>query len=349
VTAVDYIVVGQGLAGSTLGLQLISHGKKIALIDQYSESTSSRVAAGLFNPITGKGMMKTWKADILFPYLFRFYPQAEQMTSEKFFHPMPIYRPFISFEEQNEWMGKSSDEQYLKYIDRIYTTPAFEGVHDSFGGVLLSQSGYINTPVFIGAAMRYFKNHAVFLNEDFDVQKLEVKNDHVIYGKMEASKIIFCQGVRSLENPWFKNIPLKILKGQTITIKSSHKKDVILNRGVYIVPGNASEWKVGATYERNATPGLSRAGRQELEEKLNGLITFPYEVIGQDWGQRPTLADRRPVLGVHPHHKPLVIFNGLGTKGVTLAPYFSNMLIRWLENGEEIDQDVNVTRFKLLY
>src|SRR6185369_14016662 len=97
---VDYIIVGQGLAGSALAIELLRRGKKIAVFDEPEKNRSSIVAAGLFNPITGRVMTKTWKADVLFPHLIAFYSGTEKVLGGRFFYPMPLYRPFISVQEQ---------------------------------------------------------------------------------------------------------------------------------------------------------------------------------------------------------------------------------------------------------
>ncbi|HEX6890914.1 MAG TPA: FAD-dependent oxidoreductase, partial [Chryseolinea sp.] len=96
-----YIILGHGLAGASIAVQLLKHGKKILVIDKPSPTTASRVAAGLFNPITGRKMVKSWLADKLFPFLHQYYREVETLTACKFFYPMPVYRPFISIEEQN--------------------------------------------------------------------------------------------------------------------------------------------------------------------------------------------------------------------------------------------------------
>jgi glycine oxidase len=180
---------------------------------------------------------------------------------------------------------------------------------------------------------------------------LQIADESVTYKGFKAHKIIFCQGVSIMQNPWFGKLPISPLKGETLTIKCSWQKDVILNRGVYIVPGKEpGEMRVGSTYKvRDGSPGTTEDAKIELEEKLRSLCTFPYTLSGQDWGQRPVTSDKKPILGEHPRYKPLIIFNGLGTKGISLAPYFSDMLVQWLENGGEIDKEVNVSRFKLLY
>ncbi|MFN8691857.1 MAG: FAD-dependent oxidoreductase, partial [Cyclobacteriaceae bacterium] len=111
----DYMVVGQGLAGSSLALHLAWAGRSVVVVDQPARNQSSSVAAGLFNPVTGKLLSKTWRADELFPYTFEFYQRAERTVGGTFFHPKPIYRPFLSIEEQNQWM--SAGPEWQPYLE----------------------------------------------------------------------------------------------------------------------------------------------------------------------------------------------------------------------------------------
>lgn len=345
----DYIIVGQGLAGASLALQLLKLDKKILVIDNPVKNRASRVAAGLFNPVTGQNSVRTWMADTLFPYLHRFYREAEDITRRKFLHEMLLYKPFASVAEQNDWMGKSGDDGYRQFVERISLQPSYGSLlRDGFGGLFLKHAGFINTNIFLDGVAELVKSRGQFRTEDFDEEGLEISSDFVEYKDVKASRIIFCQGERTTSNKWFANAPVRPLKGETLLIKIDWDKDVILNRGVYMVPENVKgEFKVGATYKFNVrTPTITDEGRAELVEKLNGFVNMPFEVVGQDWGIRPTTNDRKPLLGHHKESERLVFFNGLGTKGVTLAPYFSEMLARWLENSAPINKEVALTRYK---
>jgi glycine oxidase len=331
-----------------MAIQLIKAGRKIAIIDKPDANSATRVAAGLFNPITGKKFSKTWLAEDLFTYLHSFYKQAEVLTESHFFNSMPLYRPFISVEEQNEWMGKSTESTYKEFIDTSYTQPFLpEQVQNPLGGILVKQCGYVNTIQFLSGVKKYVGEHALYLEEAYDETELDLKGSLVRYKSLSASKIIFCQGVQAKHNSIFSWLPVNPLKGETLSIKTSAKVDVIFNRGVYAVPDT---WKVGATYEfKDLTPSTTEKGRAELITKLNELIKFPYEVVNQDWGFRPTTPDRRPILGPHPEYPNAIIFNGLGTKGVSLAPYFSKVLTNWLENDTPINKEVDIQRYKPYY
>lgn len=344
----DYFIVGQGLAGSALAFELLQRGKRIMVWDRPEQNQASAVAAGLFNPITGKVMVKTWKADLLFPALADFYKNAEQVLGRRFFHPMAIYRPFLSAEEQNEWMGRSIDAAWKNYVDKVFTQSEFgDQVNDKFGGLMLLRCGYVEVNVFMTAMQQRLISLQAFQHEFLHEDELTILDDEIRYRQITAKKIIFCNGIHAMHNKLFGNLPLKPLKGETLTIKTAQRLKHIYNRGVYVVPTeNDMIYRTGATYStKDVSQKTTPEGRLELDQKLSDLLTLPFEVTNQQWGIRPTSADRRPFLGAHPTLKNVVIFNGLGTKGVSLAPYFARQLAEWLETGSPIDREADIQRF----
>jgi glycine/D-amino acid oxidase-like deaminating enzyme len=333
VNKVDYIIVGFGLAGAALALELRKRGQKVMIFDTPYPHQASRVAAGLFNPITGKVMSLTWNAKQIFPRLHDFYREAEELTGGKFFYPKPICIPFLTAEEQNNWMTKSGMEDF---IQEVYTGSRYsEFVNDRFGGVVLKGSGFVDTVRYLDGVRDLFVNERSFIEKPFE-------ND--IDGT-----VIYCEGTRVLDNPLFNWVPVNPLKGETIEVELTSKPPHIFNRGVYMVPLDGSRYRVGATYSHDRTEGPTEAGKTELTRKLDALLTIPYTVTNHNWGTRPTTPDRKPILGRHPDHKNIWIFNGLGTKGVSLAPWASGMLCDTLTKGFQIDAQVNITRFYALY
>jgi len=348
---VDHIIVGQGLAGSCLALELLERGKKIFVFDEPEKNRASAVAAGLFNPITGKRMTKSWRAEKLFPALFRYYKDAEKILEKKFFHEIPIYRPFISVEEQNEWMAQSENPSIKPFIKKIFASAAYEQAINLFGGILIDQSGYLDVNLFMDSVRTYLKKADAYSDSSFDTTQIEVNDESVAYKDLAAASIIFCEGVNATGNPFFNWLPIRPLKGETLTVSMGQIPAVIFNRGVYLVPTSQDKsFIVGATYQANDdAEGISVEAKTELEGKLKELIKMEYHLTHQNWGIRPTTPDRKPILGAHPLHKNLVVFNGLGTKGVSLAPYFSEQLADWMEGKTEIQNEVNIQRFKALY
>jgi glycine/D-amino acid oxidase-like deaminating enzyme len=344
---IDYIILGLGLAGASVALRLHQLGKRLLVVDASAENTSSRIAAGLFNPVTGRKMTRTWLADRLFPALHAFYREAETLTGSTFFHPMPIYRPFLSVEEQNEWMGKSSDPAYASFIREIRKGPSMAGVNDPVGGLLLDQCGFLDTNGYVESVRNLVNRHHIYVETGIAEGEIVPGPDSVQYAGREAGNLIVCTGVHTTS--WFRWLPIRPLKGETLQISTAFDSPWIINRGAYLVPQGRG-WRAGATYSQNDhNHGITQESLSELTASVKELIHLPFTVEGQQWGFRPTTPDRRPLLGRHPEHRRVWALNGFGTKGVSLAPYFSGELVSAIENGTALNKDVDIERYKSLY
>lgn len=328
-------------------MRLHQRGKRLLVIDMPEHNTSSRIAAGIFNPITGRKMSKTWMAGELFRELHAFYPRAEKLTGKKFFYPMPLYRPFLSVEEQNEWMGKSSDTELAAFIECVFKKPAADGVDDPYGGLLLRQAGFLDTNAYVEAVRALVSAHHAYEQRRLSDDEIAFGSHAVRCASGTARHVVFCPGAHPAK--FFNWLPIRALKGEMLEVETPLRHDWIINRGVYAVPGTAS-WRIGGTYnQHDHTAGITTSARIELEAGVRQLITAPVDVIGQQWGLRPTTPDRRPLLGRHPEHEQVWTLNGLGTKGVSLAPYFSEVLVSAIENGVSPDKVVDIERYKSLY
>jgi len=62
-------------------------------------------------------------------------------------------------------------------------------------------------------------------------------------------------------------------------------------------------------------------------------------------GIRPTVIDRKPLLGSHHLHRNAAVFNGLGTRGVLIAPYAAPILYNHLTNQNPIPREISIERF----
>ncbi len=289
-------------------------------------------------------------AEEVFEELFRFFPAQEALLGKSFFYPMHLYRPFQTVEEQNNWMAKTADKEKNRFVKDVYTKAMYAHIHNAFGGIEVNQSGYLDTNAFMTAVREHLIAHNAYVQTDFQPSLLHMDESGIDYENYQADKMILCTGIDSLA-PYFNWLPIRPLKGETLHITLNERPEVIYNKGVYVVPtSETAVYKAGATYSLNElSPGCTPEGKKELEDKLLALLKNPFQIHEQEWGIRPTTIDRRPILGPHPQYKNLVIFNGLGTKGVSLAPYFSNHLANWLTQEGEIHKEVNINRFKPLY
>ncbi len=348
---IDYLIVGQGLAGSILSYQLLKQGKRIVVVDDPRMQSSSNVAAGLFNPITGKKMVKTWLADDLFPQLINFYGELERFLNGRFLYQKPIYRPFTSFAEQNEWVAKSADPVRQKFIQKNYHASAYgDFVHDAFGGLELNFSGYVDIATLLKQYRAFLQREQIIVEEAFEEEKLTIFNDWAKYKHIEAGEVVYCDGPFSGDESHFSWLPFRRVKGEILIIEPNEPVPVIFNRGIFILPLENGYCKVGSTYDWEDTSwDVTEKSREELKGKLDAFFKKGYKIIDQVAGIRPATLDRRPFLGAHPAVKRLRIFNGFGTKGVSLMPYFSEKFCNFLIYGKELPVEANINRYFSLY
>lgn len=343
----DVIIVGQGIAGSVMALVFIKAGYSVCVIDKSNLSSSSKVAAGIWNPVVFKRLTKSWLANDLVPELISFYEWAEVLLKKSFVYKRPIIKAFGEEQEELFWKKKAqSDNEFLEPNIHRQLQLDENSVIKNYSKVL--QAGYINLSVFLEETKNYLKTHHTLLEEVIDYKQLVHLDNSVTYKHISAQRIIFCEGHLVSENPLFNYIPLKPAKGEILTISSNHFlwQESIINKGFFILPLGNNTYKVGATYQWQDFNDLPTEERkQELCKKLEAVISTPYTILKHEAGVRPSVVDRRPVIGTHPLHKNYFIFNGLGTKGVMLAPYFAKQLIAFIENKTELNTEVDVKRF----
>lgn len=349
----DFLLVGHGLAGGILAHTLASNGYAVLVIDAPTENSASRVAAGLINPLAGKRLAKSWLADTLVPFAVNFYLNLEEQTGEKLFFPKPILKLFSSVEDQNNWMGRSAGNAYGDFVQTVFTQlPASPTVHQEPGGVLINKGGYVDVPLLLQTLRRLRVQKGELLSETFDISYLQVAEEQVRYKNVVARNLIFCEGHQATQNPFFRWLPFALNKGEVLKIKSPVPldNDYIYNKAVYVLPKENTYLRVGATYNwRDVDEQPTAAGLEELKGKIEDILKVPYTVEGHAAGIRPAVRDRRPLIGTHPEYLRIKIFNGMGSKGVMMAPYLAHHLMRVLAHQEELLPEINIFRYITLY
>ncbi|WP_090382684.1 FAD-binding oxidoreductase [Dyadobacter sp. SG02] len=348
----EYLIVGQGIGGTSVAWHLHDSGKSFQIVGDSSKPSSSRVAAGIFNPLTGKKLVKTWLADDLFPYAKSFYGNLEEKLGCKLMHLTPIYRPFRSIEEQNTYLAQTADPGISPYIAAT-SDPGSElpYINAKFGGLEVIQSGWIDLPALVDASRAYFKEQDLYVETTFDATDLLRTEEGIEWQGKRFKTIIFCQGFFALENSWFNWLPFTPVKGQILEIATDVPvKPYIINQGIFALPVAENRMKVGATYSWDPLDwAVTDDAIDELETKLRALLSTGYTLMGAQAGIRPSVRDRRPLMGIHPEFSNVSIFNGLGTKGVTLAPFLAKEFCNHLIYGKELNPLVNIKRYFSLY
>ena len=348
---VDYLIVGQGLAGSLLCYNLLKEGKTVVIIDASEEVTSSKIAAGIYNPITGRRMVKTWMADALFPYLENFYSELEVELQSDFLHKKPIFRPFDSIADQNYWYGQSSDEAFKNYIHLVENeNEILKHYHAPFGGFYTKASGYIQVKIMLEAFEKYFKSKNIIQQAKLLYEELEFNDTGIQYKELNAKAIIFCEGFNNRDNLFFNYLPIEPTKGQILDVEiNEYKIESIVNKRVFVLP-ESNYQRIGSTYERDFKDLIpTEDAKKDLCAKLEAVLKSSYKIINQKSAVRPTTVDRKPLLGIHPKLSNVFIFNGLGTKGISIAPYFAFEMTEFLIHHKPLLPEVDIRRFDYLY
>lgn len=343
----DYLLVGAGLAGIAFAEIALQHNKSIHVFDNKSQN-SSTIAGGLYNPVILKRFSEVWRSQEQVDLGNQFYAQLENKLKVKLDNKIPIYRKLYSVEEQNNWFIASDKPNLTPFISPKISYNHYDGIHSPFGFGEVLQSGYVDTAALLKKYHAYLIDSNLLQFDTFKYDELIVKDGFIEYKNQHYKNVIFAEGFGIHSNPYFSNLPLDGTKGELLIIKSkSLQLDVILKSSVFIIPLGNDLFKVGATYNwENKTAIPTEEGKNELLSDLKSLLTTEFEVIDHLAGVRPTVKDRRPLLGTHPNYPNLHVLNGLGTRGVMLAPDMAKMLFEHIEFQQPLEKEIDIKRFK---
>ncbi len=342
----DYIIVGCGLAGISFAEQLLAEGKTFIVFENVSQN-SSEVAGGLYNPVILKRFSEVWNAQSQLDEMNAFYSKLKLKFTNQFDYKLPIYRKFFSVEEQNNWFLASDHPKLAPFLSTEIINRQFNGIHAPCGYGEVLHTGYVDTANLLHCYRDYLKSLHLLNSDSFDYSYINLIEDKIYYKNTIASDIVFADGFGMHANPFFNYLPLDGTKGELFIIKAPDLDiDIIVNTSVFILPLGNHLFKVGATYNWNdKTAFPTEEGKLELIDRIKELITCDFEIVEHFAGVRPTVRDRRPLVGTHPIHKNLHILNGLGTRGVMLGPSMAKSLYQHIEYQQPLDKEIDINRF----
>ncbi len=343
---VDYIVVGSGLAGIAFAETLLQNNKSFVVFNDDSQN-SSKIAGGLYNPVVLKRFSEVWNAKQQLEIASNFYKKIEDKLITKVDHKLPIYRKFFSVEEQNNWFSASDKPNLAPFLSTSLIKKKYLGIDSPLGYGEVLHTGYVDTVSLLKRYHEYLKMSEKLVSETFDYSQLKINPECIQYKYIQAKHIVFAEGFGMHSNPFFNYLPLDGTKGELFIIKAPDLDlDVIVNTSVFILPLGNDLFKVGATYNwKDKTVNPTEEGKKELVERIKEILSCEFQIIQHFAGVRPTVNDRRPLLGSHPKHKNLYILNGLGTRGVMLAPAMAIDLYNYIENKIPLDKTIDINRY----
>ncbi|MDX9880753.1 MAG: FAD-dependent oxidoreductase [Prolixibacteraceae bacterium] len=343
--SVPYLIVGQGLAGTLLAFELYFQKRDFRIVASSGKNSASGVAAGLFNPLVFKRLTKSWMIDDLLPVMEEVYPELEKLLGRNFCFKKDILK-LLSGPEMEKW--EKERENRNEYILEILELPPVGGIAGAAGYGRITGSGFLDLGLFLDSARNFFSERGWFIETTVDYSDFDVRGNSLYYKQVEAEIIVFCEGAYMVKNPFFPFLKMRPAKGELLLIEAPGLPgDFIITGDVFVLPLGGHLFKTGSTYEWNDLSDLPTAeGYRSVTRRLEKLITVPYTVKDHWAGIRPTMSDRRPVIGFHPEYKNTAVFNGLGTKGVMLAPYFAREMACLLADEQFcVNREVRIGRF----
>ncbi len=348
----DFLIIGQGLAGSLLAWRLIQAGRRVLVIDDGHRSAASKVAAGLVNPLAGLRFNHSPRVHPWLDELERLYGEIGRAAGRPFFHPQPMVRLFRS-------------PQQARFYDRNRTRPGSEGlfgecfgpeasgqpVHAPHGGFHQHHTGHLDLPGLLRFMTGWLEVRGALRRQAIDHTQIRPETHQVTCSAWRAGHLIFCEGYRAIHNPWFGHLPFAPDKGEFLVLAAApgtppgRLPDTIVNGAHWLLPHADGRYRLGAThdhhhFDQRPTP----EGRQTLTEGMQRLLRHPeaLRLVDHQAGVRPATADRKPFLGDHPHWPRLHIFNGFGAHGSLQIPWYSRRMAEWLLHGRPLPAEADL-------
>ncbi len=343
----DYLIVGQGLAGTFFSAHVDACKKSYLVINDEREG-ASHAAAGLYNPVVLKRFRKVWKAEEALEQWSQLLSFIEEQTDKTFRMDLQMIRRFSSIEEQNTWIEKSDNPGFSKFLGKVVSDDSL-ALDMPFGyGEVGSAAGRIDLPLLLSSWKRNLMDNGSYQKDHFDYEQLVIDRDTVRYKKWTARHIVFCEGIKTLKNPLFRDLPLVANKGEYIRVRTNLNLKQIVNAGHFIVPESNGECTIGATYNpgtNNEDPS-DKAAVELLEfwERITGESSTK---VAHVVGVRPTVKDRRPLLGTHPKHDQVHLLNGFGSRGILMGPLLCKLLFEAIEKSVPLPEECDIKRFYL--
>ncbi len=359
---VETVIIGQGLAGTAIAWNLANRGREFILIDNGGFGSSSQIAAGLVTPITGARHVESWAWGKAFPLASKFFLNCEQATQSHFWKVEPSIRLFASQEERERFDNRyrlNFPEDYSNSLIglrehfeiELEKSKWLSSVQANYGGFVMPQAARLWTADFLKAARDHFESMNSICTATINTATDIVIERDIVTVKcvdIQCKQIVLCEGHSALQNPMFDPIELVPAQGDILTVRIPDLKlDRVLHAGCWIAPvgfdssNDEGLYHVGSTYRWAPLNGVpNKESLSILSDKLRSFIKLPFEVIDHRAAIRPAGFDHKPLLGNHSNYPNLWILNGLGAKGVLLAPWCAEMLINAMFFQQPIDVEL---------
>ena len=346
-TKTSVLVVGQGLAGSWLCYFLWKHNIDFKVVDNFHHESASTVAAGLMNPIVPKRLTATWKAEELFPdFITAAYQEIQKFIGLQVYFPDTLIHKLFYHEDDIVAWELQRNKGFDNWLGPVVRKTLNTKLKPHLGYAEIHHSAWVDIPSLIKAFQEKLKTLDLLIQEEFEYGKMIKTESGYQYKDLNFERVIFCEGSQIRNNPWFGQLPFNATKGEELLLSIPELDlEQVGYAGLHLIPFGENKYLVGSTFRwDDISSEPTDWAKEEILNKLKKVYSGPFEILEQSAGIRPASKDRRPLVGFHPKHPEIGIFNGLGTKGLLLAPLMSDYWIKHLKNNRTFEPEIHVKR-----
>jgi len=348
--ALDFLIVGQGLAGSLLAWELVQRGQRVVVLDDDWRDSSSIVAAGLVNPVTGKRLTLQPDAEAWLGRTHETYATIETALGTTLYQSKPLLRLFTDTEQHEYFLRRQQDPAHAPFWEKAASAADLAPFDAPWGGAWQAGTGFLDTAAFLAGVRDWLQRRGAFKRAAFDYAELALTDSGVRWRNLSARALVFCEGFGGIRNPWFGALPFQPAKGEILTLEwqgSVKLPDAIINKGIWLAPRPDGRWRLGATHQWDPLDcEPTQAGSDTLMKQLGRLTPGAQaRILHRGAGVRPATRDRAPFLGRHGKHPQLAVFNGFGAKGSLLIPRCASIMADHLCQGAKLPPELDIGRY----
>jgi len=357
----DVLIIGQGLAGTWLSWWLEQAGVSCLIMDDADPGSASKYAAGLINPVTGRRLVKTWMIEELMPFAWKSYSdmgsflQTDLISETAVVDFFPTVQMLQAFQKRYE-----EDSTYLRLAKNLpgvggeeYANPRDAQEYENIfrfdlGWGVIHPCYLVQTEKLLKGWRRHLQERKYLRVESFEAGNLVVRESAIEYSDIRSQYIIFCDGKHAAGSPFFEKLPFALNKGEGLLVEINDiPRQTVYKKGMSLVPWKENIFWVGSSYQWEFEDDQpSESFRSATENWLRNFLKVPFKIIDHFSALRPATLERRPFAGFHPRYPRVGIFNGLGTKGCSLAPWFAAQLAGKISGSGVIDPLADIKRFE---
>lgn len=338
----DVVVVGGGLASAVLAGTLATRGFTTTVFDVQKPFSASQAAAGVVNPVSMRRTVPVWRASELLSKAEAFYTAVAAANGVRLWHPLPMVRLFADAREAAEWQQRMKDSALAPFLGGSSSEAPLHRLKAGHGHGTMTGCAWLDVKLLLALHRTHHEEGGRWVAREVSPDDVRVDDGAATVHGVRARHVVWCTGA-------FAGLPGMVpTRGDVLGFTDEQLQcSVMVHRGGFLLPVGNDRYRVGSTFAWDAVwDGTSESGRQELLRKLRGMLVDPPDGPFEfACGVRPATRDRRPLLGQVASRQ--FVFNGLGARGVLLAPWCAEHLIDHMINGSPLDPEVDVARFRI--